>query len=539
MHFGLVKEENMVRKSIRIFIEHDGQQLEWDVTEMSHMNKIEECQTFKHINQYWASLSAFKQEKIWQTYKSISETMMSSFDPMILLQKLQPLIKDLYDEHQVSQVERWVNLNYLTHQIHIPSRYVTDYIHTDLKPGSREQTYTRHDYERLICLVIALRAMIPIWGEFISATKKETGKEYKERVAFDLLAKSEIYECQAISKLKAYISYNLKSDRSMIPSTLVGIGSDDYVQYVLSKLVVNRISVGDIRGDENQHCLVISSYSYIKPLIAAGMTDNNAFDNNVKSREFSNGDSDSDPSRLECYKIKSEHAQGNISAFDIYVRKDNLEYAAKKLYPEIDLDLLHLLMETNKVLHSEKIHACQSKLMQWVVEPIIVPRASDYMQRENNITCITLAQTVLWQRGHRKLSLFISAASTRETHSHQISGLGSMSKLSRDQQAALNEYYPYQNPRVTIGKPKAKPNNPAIVAISSLADQFSISDWIISAPDEMVREELGNLHQRRFGCPHDIKQLLANLVIDIAERKKQRYLQSIASPKVYSLSDLK
>jgi len=85
-----------------------------------------------------------------------------------------------------------------------------------------------------------------------------------------------------------------------------------------------------------------------------------------------------------------------------------------------------------------------------------------------------------------------------------------MLRMSKDQLAQLDSFYPYR--RVPAGRPKTKPFNPAIVAIESTSNDYKASDWLITAPDEMIKETF-NRPQRRQGCPEDIKPLLADLII--------------------------
>ena len=72
--------------------------------------------------------------------------------------------------------------------IHIPVRLEDTFVHSDERPMTRDKTYTKPDYVKLIGLTLALRPMIPIWGEFIERTHKETGTSFKEYYAYLLMA---------------------------------------------------------------------------------------------------------------------------------------------------------------------------------------------------------------------------------------------------------------------------------------------------------------------------------------------------------------
>lgn len=496
-----------------VLVEHNGVEIEWTVGEYVKRIEIVGPSIFDSINQYWATRSALQQENIWQCYQRIKDVLESVNDAVPLLHELQPLLQALYDEHKIEEIDKWFAFNSLTHNINIPAQFEEEYIYSDERPGNREKTYTRQDYIRLVGLAISLRPMIPIWGEFLNITKRETGTNYKEKYAYALLAKTKLVECAAMEKLRIYLAGNLKSDRPMEAAILAGVGSEDYVSWLLSALIVNRICVGDVRGIEGPPHLVIASYKYIEPYIRS--VNGVGFGDQVKAKEFGTGDGDQEPSRLESFKIRSEHAQGDISIFDVYLRDDNLTTAAKRLCPSIDLEMLHEVKSACEALKTTYPQAFQIALMQWILAPIIPPRAGFYIEPDKAINGLALAQTLLLQKGHMRLGLLITAKAAYTQGVQQVSGLGSMARLTREQIDELNKLYPYG--RIPMSRPNAKSPNDAIVAIDKVADGFSSGDWTIIAPDRFMVYN-SEVIPRRQGCPPDIKQMLAALVIDVAKR---------------------
>lgn len=496
-----------------VLVEHGGVEIEWDVGEYVKRIEIVGPTIFDAINQYWASRSTLQQETIWQCYQQIKNVLESVSDAIPLLHELQPLMQALYDEHKIEEIDRWFAFNSLTHNINIPAQFEEEYVYSDERPGNREKTYTRQDYVRLVGLAIALRPMIPIWGEFLNLTKRETGTNYKEKYAYALLAKTKLVDCTAMEKLRIYLAGNLKSDRPMEAAILAGVGSEDYVSWLLSALVVNRICVGDVRGIEGPPHLVIASYKYIEPYIRS--VNGVGFGDQVKAKEFGTGDGDQEASRLESFKIRSEHAQGDISIYDVYLRDENLVTAAQRLYPAIDLEILQEVWESCGALKTTYPQSFQIALMQWILAPIIPPRAGFYIEPDKALNGLALAQTLLFQKGHLRLGQLITAKSSQGAGVQQVSGLGSMARLTREQIDELNKLYPYG--RIPMSRPNAKSPNDAIVAIDKIADGFSTGDWTIIAPDRFVTLN-GVTIPRRQGCPPDIKQMLAALVIDVAKR---------------------
>ena len=93
-----------------------------------------------------------------------------------------------------------------------------------------------------------LRCMIPIWGEYISSTRQETGTRHKEFYAFQLLNNSNISKSVPMVKLCNYVEAIVGPDKYNNVNTLNGISSEDFGYWLLSLVCVRRLCVGDIRG---------------------------------------------------------------------------------------------------------------------------------------------------------------------------------------------------------------------------------------------------------------------------------------------------
>jgi hypothetical protein len=533
MRFGLYppEEDSLKGNGIFAYVEHDDQKLEWLVTDVLDKNRIKTFDPFEQVNLFLTELSPVSQEKIWLAYNECFEILRANIRPIVLIQQLQKQIKLIYDEIDQSKIENFVNGLVFSREIIVPKRYSEHYIQNEEKPTTPEKTYTRQDYLRLISLSIALRLMIPIWGEFISLTKHETGTTHKKLIAYSLLAKTNLVKSAAIEKLTLYIAQNLKEDHSLTTAVVEHIGREDYVAWILASVVLERVCSSDIRGNEDTLCLVVMCYHFIHPFTQAN-TNSNSFGEQVKEKKFASGDGgDQDPSRLECYKIKSEHSQGQISAHQVYLRDSNIHKVARRVYPDIDLDLFEEFKQANMELLKTDIQHCQICLMAWMLKPAFSPRAAFHIRKEyvdglgsSLINGLTIGQTILWQTNHKKLALLATSIPISNDDAYHIGGYGTVSRILKDQNAKLEALYPYK--RIPIGKPNTKVVNPAINAINSIADDFLAREWMLTAPDSILtqysKEEI-KIH-RRISAPHEIKILLADLAIQIAEKAKANYV---------------
>lgn len=492
-------------------ISHKGQKLQWAAGEFGKKYFEPEMRLVDHINAFWATLPAHRQDAIWSCYFRIHDALNHTSDALMLIRILTPLVQELYAAHGddlLSRLEIWISH---AAGINIPSRFKDEYVHSDAKPGTREKTYIRSDYVKLVVLSLALRPIVPIWSEFLRTTKGDTGTNYKELYAYALLAKTPLYDCAAMERMRTYIKNIVKPDQPMTDSIVRGIGSEDFADALLASLMVTRICVGDIRGLEDQPCLVITSYKYITQ--ETRQQKGGGANASIARKDFATGDGDNEPSRLESYKPKAEHAQGDLSPYKVYA--DNIEVVARRLTSDIDLDLLRLLLDNNQKLRKEPLLDAQLTLMQYVIAPVISPRAVFNMPKETVVKLLSLAQCVLWQKGHRKLSLFTTSVPVPDGDEMMLSGIGTTARLPKEHVAELERLYPYT--RLPLSRPNAKVVNDAINAIDIQSQRLIKSDWFITAPDFMVVEATGKL-QRRVGCPHDIKICLADLAIQIANR---------------------
>jgi hypothetical protein len=506
INFDKTKEER-----IEAQIEHNGIKLFWNISSFIKGNFTPTYDPCDHINKFWEKLEPFKQQKIFDIFAKIRDVFEDNHETVPLIQILQPLMKGLYEEHTLDNISRWLAF-YVT-DVLIPDNIKVDYIQDDEKPGSREKTYTRSDYESLVTMTVAMRLMIPIWGEFIYRTKNETGTEFKEYYAFQLLAQTPLMHCAAMEKMKIYVDSNIQLDKSMATAIYRGIGTEDYPNWLLSAVLVNRICMGDITGVNPMKHLITVVWNFLNNKINGTGT----FGEMIRNKEFKSGDSsssDDNASRLESYKLKQDVAIGEIEILNTFM--DDPINVATLLKPNINLQLLEKFLTAAEQLQNEQLWEPQVILAQWVMKPVLSPRGMVHLSKKKVINALAITQTVLWENGHRELACLITAIASDNSKELQMSSIGTGAKIPDAIKEEINFYYPFN--KIMPTKLKTKPNNVALVAIDSVANKFTQRDWIITAPNEFASIITGSKSHRRYGVPHDIKILLARLVVEIAKR---------------------
>lgn len=505
---------------------HKGQTLHWN---LSLFEKLEKSTTrqrnerssevlpnfdiFEQINSYWAYLDVSVQDKIFDVYQRIRDTFWAIWNTQELTKALYPLVAELFQYHDLEEVRHWYNFK-STLTIH-PNWDLKEEFPTDRDNSMmRDRTYLKEHYRQLTVLAVAIRAMIPIWGEFITRTHKEKGTALKEYYAFKLLAFSNIMHSVAMERLKLYVEASLPQDKSMESAILKAVSSEEFPIWVLSLVTVRRLAVADLRGmDPNSH-LVTFIFKYIGQKVKGH---DNSFMGMVKPKQVEGQaqDGENNLSKLEGIKVKQDIPAGDteIMAFDMRNHRKIIE----RICPDLDPKILEMSMASVRNLESEDIQQAQTLVLKQVLAPVIPARGVDYLKKPQMVEVMGIAQAMLWQRGHRELAGLLTAIAQSNEVEMQL-GVETRTRMSREMYDQLCKYWPFS--RRASNKPKAsRAPNVAITNIDSISQQFSKFDWKLTLPDEWVVPLTGNKNNRRYSTPHDIKIKLGALAIATATRQ--------------------
>lgn len=498
-----------------ITISHNGRKLTWNANPFER-TELGVTDVFLYLNQYWSRLSPDQHDKMFALYEEIYKALDRFDDLEKLTIALQKLIADLLDNyHSEEQMNHWVNFY---SNLIIPASISDAVEFTSGSPTTRDKTYLVSDYKNLIGLSITLRAILPIWGEFISRTKKECGTAFKEYHAKRLLNYSSIDKCEAMRKLKKYVELQLPTDRSIDSAIIGGIGSEDYPNWVLARVLIRRLCVGDISG-MNQNLTIISYiHMYIRQKNSGQRAQRTSGDSNfsgtIREKFPESGSEEGDDnkaSRLEGYKIQETLCRGDIVFLKNFM-SDPLK-VARLVEPNIDPVIVEESLKSINALMDEKIGTAQITLTQWVLKRAISPRSLAALSKGSVLEAIAVAQAVLWFRGYKEIAAFASAFN-RVTDDHQIPMVESRSRITKELHEELGMLYPYQR---KTRKPNPRASNPAVIAVDALANELCSKEWTITIPDRWMMELAQGLTSRRFVPSMNIKIQLATLVCQLAK----------------------
>lgn len=466
---------------------------------------------FEQINKLWESdvFSEKDIDYIFQIYSDISVIFSTVWKRDELIKAVTERTTELLNMHLFDKIHEWVLLK---SDCVIPDRLEREYIESVDNRGTREQTYIRSDYTRLITLALIFRSMIPVWGQFIFQTREKSGTTYKEYHAFHLIKNANIKESEAYKKLEIFIDRTIGNDRSNM--IIDGVGSEDYVSWITSLVFLRRLCVGDIRGLDPKANIVTYIHRFIIQRQRGGDT---PAENMIKEKTYVDGGSDIEAklSSLERYKIKHDISLGEITELE-YIMGD-IRSIAFRLTGNMTDELLERCLKTSDQLRRHRIFDPQIALLSWVFKPIISPRGIKYLDKNIIPKLLGVLQAVLWARGHQYLSLIATSYINTVEGEFLISGSDSRQRVSKEDQMLLDQLYPFS--KIVGGKKTGqKPINLALQSIDNITNNLSTFSWTMTADNGFIEETFGHAISKRIHIPSDIKIKLAKLVIEIGQR---------------------
>ena len=494
-----------------VLVEHDGQSVMWDTSVFSAQNIRDNEGIFKHINEWWAFLPKQTQKEIFDTYVDIHNAITGSSNVERLGFELQALSTRLVSFHDFNSIRAYVQYKSdirIPGPPHLPEVFVESID----KNHTRNKTYIVSDYLNLVSLVLQLRIMVPVWGEYIKQTGKVIGTEYKEQYAFYLLNNSSIENNEAMLKLKEYVNAIVPADGNNA-AILEGISSVEYSIWNLSVLIVRRLCMADVRGLDPSPVLVMHTSRHIRERVKR--SDSSFRGGILKERVEATGSNVPDElqnSTMERYPQKPEIYAGDISHFRHLMRDPKLY--AKRLAPTLQDYELNSSFVAEEALSAQDLHPAQKLLMQWVFDDCVVPaQGMDFIKHVDIAKALCVTHSVLWHYGHHMLAALATATHKKISEENVITGGYSKGRVSRELQDKLNELFPYQKKNRAGKQIQVVMND-----IELLLDLFMKDNWSANlVPEQLAIINPRSAGVRRIMIPHDFKTKITELVIFLAQ----------------------
>lgn len=512
-----------------VLVRHGNETLTWVASAFNQNNFSDEFDLFFQMNLVFERMPQQKQLAIFGVYKDMRKLFEECYDRDELTNTLYGHLKTLYDLVTLEEIEQWITLHAVGLEARVPVEELSNTFEVKVtneirESYSREQTYLRSDYMKLMALALGLRLMIPVWSEYILRTKVEAGTEYKEFYAFRLLYRTNLMSSEAMVKFKEYVLRCIPQEKSKA-SIVGGVSSEDFPEWVTAQTIIRCLCTRDVRGVMGGTTLVQYIYNNVRERVKRS---ENSFGGAIRDKPLGtdkSGDDEGRTSVIEAYKVREEIPGGEI-AYLQWVLSDPMQ-VAYQLQPDIDLKLVKSALKTSKAGFSNNVcKEPQVTLLQYIIAPIATPRAIQHMPRSVVESLLAVAQAVLWHRGHHVLAGIVTAVESRDSDL-MINSVGGGGRIPKELADEITLLYPFTK-KATPRLKAPKSLNLAIAAIDSLVEELSEYSWILTIEDQYIQQITGTNTSRRYSLPRDIKTKIAEFVLEQAKRPRTADFKELA-----------
>ena len=513
---------NTLRQRPEITIEHNGEELSFSGSVFQRKSLEQDFDVFDPINRYWIRLTPSEQAAVWEIYKDIYRGFDQILSAEDMHKHLNGKIKELIVYHPLQNIETWVSMD---PSFVVPPDVMELFIADDENKNTPDKTYLRKDYIQLVAFSVFTRALMPIFGEYIESTRKETGVDFKEFDAMNLLFGTGILEAPAIVKLKKYINQITKEKHRNPERILRGNSSLDMDYVLLSLVVIRKLCVSDVRGTEPKSNLVSRVYNFLYQKVF----NPSKTDMPVRDKNFGDGKDSSDQNKrsfLESYRKRTEISLGEKAGFE-YGYED-LYGTAERLAPGISRAEVDRCLESAAILKQERLGDAQLIMMSWVFKTVHSPRSVYYISKEHAWTNLAVLEAVLWHWGFHYLSVLSTSHQLLSQDMMHISPIDNRGQIPQELQQKIHQHYPFVwstlRKNTQQGVTEA---HPVLHAIDLVVDDLIGNAWRSTAHEDKIVKVFGEMRRKMIIKPN-IKSELANLVIHVAELDEARPIKAKA-----------
>lgn len=496
---------------IEVTLSHGNHESTTWNTSMHDRTKIKDRPAlFKHLNAYWAHLPEEKQERIWEIYQAMAKTFATVFDDNLITLLLKN-IRELFDVMTPEDISKWMSLR---GNAGIPSAIQDNYTEEG-RYGSikrfHDRTCLRADYRNFIYTALALRALMPVFGEYISRTEKINGAVFKEMMALPLISGSQLWDMPGVQWLIKYVDATLEQEKASDSAIIGGIGPSERPDWLLAKILIRRLTTEEfpVNGDDNN--IMINIYHVVR----------NSLKNEHKSlmgpitSKFRNdadmGDDQERISRYEQYKERTNLSQGDMAPNRIWI--EDYVAAAQRLDPTIEPAMVESCVNYARKQDNSAIHEHSLALIKYVVDPAVSAKGIDPLLLPTTLVSAGVTQALLWHWGFFDLAALVTARRFEVPADAMASGPEQRNRVPKDLAEELTRLYPhFVTPRG--GRPQTeRKKNMAYIAIDIMAELIFGFEWTLTCPPALAK--LSNrITNDRMVAPADLRAQLAKLIIE-------------------------
>lgn len=491
-----------------INLEHGGKTLGFN---LGYYNKVRDSfdVTFRDINEFWAWRGDEEGQQIFDLYEEVNNSLKYTINQNHRYKEILDAVTKLSKLHDTDLLEHWA-------RVYSSVRY-PDNLATELQEGYRaQQTYLKEEYYELTGMSIALKFMIPIWGEYIG-TRNEINEIFPELRALSLLTHTTLETSKPFRRLREFVTFNLeqKETSSSAGALLEGFGTLDLPDWMFSLVVVERLTPSNLSHNDDEDLdkstsLIANLFNHIETRLGNLEKKKNF---RVRNKENDKGgrNEEDNTSTAENYTLRQNMSEVTLATFD-YFTKDFRERALL-VKEDIDLDHVAELVAINMRRRRFNPKEFQIRLCGIVTKPIISPRAIGYTNREGAVNLFSIAQVALHEWGFSTIADILTASEQARRPTLNGGKLITRNQIKDYQIEALNDLLPYHRLVKGSSNNKAVPKNPAMIAIERIMQASANVAWTRASSSKIEAASTLIPTQEGFIVPSDFRIILANFII--------------------------
>ena len=451
---------------------------------------------FEDLNAAIALLPEEQQAMLYAIYRDARAIQSQGLGVGEVTPLLQEIARRLYEVMPYERFQGWVDQH---SGIRVPDGIKV--VHGPDDPRDQvylDRTYLVTDYMGLVGLGLAVRLMLPIWGEFLKAAKTYSGNANKEREGMRLLYYTSLIDCVPMKRLERYIEAFTSEVQKQGPSQasiMGGAGSTAIPEIIQSILIVRRLAVCDLVSSDGTVNVITNVYQFILfNLKGMDRKYGGKYGANITDQgDASTSREDSNDSRLELMRIKEDVPAAVGVKKNVY--SHNVANMVECVDPTIPMDILQQCSKAIAVVDWKLYEYPQVFLMQSVVgSPIAKPypamsyRGLPLMKLESQHRAAAVTQAALWHWGFYQLAALLTAEKLPPVT--DILGASDPMRFNKEAAATLMQLFPYERTQPR-SKPKSRFTNVGQRVIESFTVDVRKPVWRLHAPQQLI-ERLPN-----------------------------------------------
>lgn len=506
-----------------ITVEHEKEKVSFSCKVFSKLRLADPTRVFLEFNEWIKTTPKESQDEIFKHYKNIRELYDTDLGSSYISTGLTHEVKGIYDHVDLNKARRWLST---IGNIHVPAD-VADRMDENSRYNKPEQTYLRHDYVNLATVCMGLRLMLPIWGEFIDLTTEN--ELFKETEALGLISRANIihwplgeydYNGEEITgvfdKVSDYVKFCADDKTVDLGSLWKGISSIEIPIHITAKVMVRRLPIVSL-NDHSSHSIVANIFQYTKSNLTP--QERTSADKVKDKHPGAIREDDDKNSFMEGYKTKQRISAGDIVTFNI----DAMDYEllATRVDESIDRVKLEKCIEKIAVNENFEINPHQILLAQWIMAKAFPARAFYHIDKMPLHYLLATAQALCWHWDFKDIALFLQVEAL---YSSEFGGINQLNQTQNGNRIAgrfkqlLDESYPHMKVgRLSNNGTRQASENMASNAINDVSQSLRSSNWVYQGPEELYLETEQNSPNRVLIIPINVKHMLAELTIKLAD----------------------